>query len=199
MRHAGSRARDGGCRLPPSMGTDRHEPARPDHLAVATGASSPSPAIAPRCASSNSLPPTSATPTRAGLITGRRRNSWHGAQVPACRRSPPSSRWMSQPGSRRRRASWRRRRSSNGSRRCGTCSTGWSTARSCRSTRHTPCAGPGMLWCPGKRRCSTRPLLDSVDLESSVHLPWWQAHRAVNDCGAAAPVLPLHRDQRDRH
>jgi hypothetical protein len=32
---------------------------------------------------------------------------------------------------------------SNGSPRCGTCSTGWSTARSCRSTRRTQCAGPG--------------------------------------------------------
>ena len=27
---------------------------------------------------------------------------------------------------------------------CVTCSTGWSTARSCRSTRHTQCAGLGM-------------------------------------------------------
>ena len=33
--------------------------------------------------------------------------------------------------------------SSNGSRRCGTCSIGWSTARSCRSTRLTRYAGHG--------------------------------------------------------
>jgi hypothetical protein len=32
---------------------------------------------------------------------------------------------------------------SNGSPRCGICSTGWSTARSCRSTQRTPCAGLG--------------------------------------------------------
>jgi len=35
--------------------------------------------------------------------------------------------------------------SNNGSPPCVTCSTGWSTARSCRSTRHTQCAGLGML------------------------------------------------------
>jgi hypothetical protein len=67
-----------------------------------------------------------------------------GARAPAYPRSPPSSRCTSPPGSRRRHANWPHPRSNNGSPACVSCSTGWSTARSCRSTRHTRCAGLGM-------------------------------------------------------
>ena len=95
------------------------------------------------CASSNSSPPTSATRTRAGPMPAPPMNSWPGARAPACRRSPPCSRCTSRPGSRPARASSRRRASSNGSPRSVICSTGWSPARSCRSTRPRRCAGPG--------------------------------------------------------
>jgi len=60
-------------------------------------------------------------------------------------RSAPSSPCMSPPGSRPRRASSRRRASSNGLLRSVIYSTGWSPARSCRSTRPRQCVGPGRI------------------------------------------------------
>ena len=75
----------------------------------------------------------------------------------ACRRSPPSSRCMSRPGSRPARASSPRPASSNASPRSAICSTGWSPARSCRSIPPLRCAGPGTSSPAGKRRCSIPP------------------------------------------
>jgi hypothetical protein len=72
--------------------------------------------------------------------------------------------------------------SSSGSRRCVTCSIGWSTAKSCRSTRRTRCAGPGTWW----RR--TNPgalsgrgaLLDSLDTGNVAGLRDREAEQAVS-------------------
>ena len=48
----------------------------------------------------------------------------------------------------------RRRRSSSSSPRSGCCSTGWSRARSCRTTRPLLCAGRSMSSRSARRRCS---------------------------------------------
>ena len=83
---------------------------------------------------------------------------------------------MSQPGSRCRRANSRPRASSNGSPRFVTYLTGSSTARSCRSTRHTRCADRGTSSRRVKRRCSVldpseaRALLDSIDVSNHAGL-----------------------------
>jgi len=114
------------------------------------------------------------TRTRGGPTIGPRRNSWLGARASACRRSPPSSRCMSRPGSRPGRASSRRRSSSNGSPRFSSSvrlagdrpGRAGQPGASVRGSRHVVTSGQTPVLDPLKARA----LLDSIDISTHAGL-----------------------------
>jgi hypothetical protein len=109
----------------------------------------------------------------------RSRTFLTGANRPASARSARCGRCTSPPGSSSRAKLIRRPPPNSGSPPSAICSTGWSTARSCRLIRPPRCAAPG-TWCGRARpRCWSRRKRASCSTASIPACPSGSANRAL--------------------